>query len=68
MTVTPLLSNCQIVVHKTSMYIVKKLAHSQHTPSAPDWLWSEHRRILPTVFAEIEALLGRTFTLDACSF
>lgn len=28
-----------------------------HKPSAPDWLWSEHRRLLPTVFAEIKHFL-----------
>ena len=37
------------------------------TPSAPDWLWSEHMHVLPTVFAEIQALSGRTFTLDAAA-
>ena len=44
-----------------------KLAYAQHTLSASDWLWSEHRRILPAVFADIEALSGRTSTLDAAA-
>lgn len=34
-----------------------------HTPSAPHWFWSEHRR--PTFFVEIQALSGSTVTLDA---
>ena len=36
-------------------------------PTAPDWLWSEDRKLLPTVFSEIEALSGHTFTLDAAA-
>ena len=54
-------------VAATSHSGYSKLAYAQHTPSTPDWLWSEHRRILPIVFAEIEALTGRTFTLDAAA-
>ena len=44
-----------------------KLAALSHKPSAPDWLWSEDRRLLPTAFSEIQALSGRTFTLDAAA-
>ena len=36
-------------------------------PSAFDWLWSENRKLLPTVFEEIQALCGREFTLDAAA-
>ena len=35
--------------------------------NAPDWLWSENRKLLPTVFQEIQALCGREFTLDAAA-
>ena len=34
-------------------------------PATPDWVWSENRKLLPTVFQEIQALCGREFTLDA---
>ena len=34
-------------------------------PSAPNWVWSEGRKLLPTVFQEIQTLCGREFTLDA---
>ena len=34
-------------------------------PCAPDWVWSENKKLLPTVFREIQALCGREFTLDA---
>ena len=36
-------------------------------PSAPDWVWSENRKLLPTVFQDIQALCGREFTLDAAA-
>ena len=36
-------------------------------PAAPDWLWTEDRQIRSTAFAEIEALAGRAFTLDAAA-
>lgn len=36
-------------------------------PLAPDWLWTEDRQIRQTAFAEIEALAGRVFTLDAAA-
>ena len=32
-----------------------------------NWLWSENRKLLPTVFQEIQALCGRDFTLDAAA-
>ncbi|DBA82419.1 TPA: hypothetical protein ACH3X2_000661 [Trebouxia sp. C0005] len=36
-------------------------------PATPDWLWSEERKLLPTVFQEVQALCGREFTLDAAA-
>ena len=36
-------------------------------PPDPDWLWTEDRQIRRTAFAEIEALAGRAFTLDAAA-
>lgn len=54
-------------VAATSHSGYSKFACSQGKPSAPDWLWTEHRRLLPTVFAEIQALSGRMFTLDAAA-
>ena len=36
-------------------------------PTAPDWVWSEGRKLLPTVFQEIQALCGHEFTLDAAA-
>ena len=45
-----------------------KLAAAQpEKPATPDWLWSENRKLLPTVFQEIQALCGRNFTLDAAA-
>ena len=34
---------------------------------APDWLWSEDRQLKKPVFAEIQALSGCKFTLDAAA-
>ncbi len=36
-------------------------------PPTPDWLWTEDRQIRKTAFADIEALSGRAFTLDAAA-
>ena len=33
--------------------------------TCPDWLWTEDRQLKRTVYTEIQALSGRTFTLDA---
>ena len=44
-----------------------KAAFNSPKPAAPDWLWSEDRQLKQTVFAEIQALSGRTFTLDAAA-
>lgn len=45
-----------------------KLAAAPATnPAAPDWLWCEDRRLLPTAREEIQALCGRKFTLDAAA-
>ena len=35
--------------------------------TAPDWLWSEDRQLKQPGFAEIQALSGRKFTLDAAA-
>ena len=48
-------------------YYYKPACAVSCTPPAPDWLWSEHRRILSTVLAEIQALSCHTFTLDAAA-
>ena len=45
----------------------KLAAASASTSTAPDWLWSEDRKLLPTVFQEIQALCGHEFTLDAAA-
>ena len=42
-------------------------APGSHKLAAPDWLWSEDRQLKQTVFAEIQAVTGRTFTLDAAT-
>ena len=44
-----------------------KLAAATAQPTAPDWVWSENRKLLLTVFQEIQALCGRDFTLDAAA-
>ena len=62
-----LLGTCNKILHPataaTSNSGYSKFACASSTPSAPDWLWAEHRRLLPIAFAEIQALLGRAFTL-----
>ena len=45
----------------------KLVAASAAKPTAPDWVWSENRKLLPTVFEEIQALCGREFTLNAAA-
>ena len=45
----------------------KLAAASTAKSAAPDWVWSENRKLLPTVFHEIQALCGREFTLDAAA-
>ena len=45
----------------------KLLTRLYNKATCPDWLWTEDRQIKPTVFAEIQALSGRTFTLDAAA-
>ena len=45
----------------------KLAAASTAKSTAPDWVWSENRKLLPTVFHEIQALCGREFTLDAAA-
>ena len=37
------------------------------TPTAPDWLWSEDRQLKQLIFAEVQALSGRKFTLGAAA-
>ena len=45
----------------------KVAAASTANSTAPDWVWSENRKLLPTVFQEIQALCGREFNLDAAA-
>ena len=45
----------------------KLAAAYAHDSTPPDWLWSENRKLLPTVFQEIQALCGRDFILDTAA-
>ena len=53
-------------VRQSSSY-PKLAAATPVKPSAPDWVWSENRKLLPTVFQEIQALCSRELTLDAAA-
>ena len=45
----------------------KLAAASTAKSTAPDWVWSENRKLLPTFIHEIQAFCGREFTLDAAA-
>ena len=55
-----------VAVRQSSGYS-KLAAATPVKPSAPGWVWSENRKLLPTVFQEIQVLCGREFTLDAAA-
>ncbi|KAL3133595.1 hypothetical protein ABBQ32_008122 [Trebouxia sp. C0010 RCD-2024] len=55
------LSQQSVAARQSSGYS-KLAAASAAKPNAPDWVWSENRKLLPTVFQEIQALC------NACGF
>ena len=71
--VVPAVTPSVAAVHKSSVPPRQFSGHSELAAApagksaAPDWLWSEHRKLLPTLFQEIQALCGREFTLDAAA-